>query len=184
MDRTNKPLQAARNKALLLLGFATACRRSELVALQVEDLRYFDAGIEVLIRRSKTDQEGEGETIFVPFAKGNRCPVIALNAWLDLAGISKGALFRQVSRHDRLLGDKPLTPQTVALVMKAAVRASQGNDAAKTISGHSLRAGYITTAAESGHSMYQIKQVSRHRSDTVLAGYIRPVSKRKIPSLL
>ncbi|WP_227869698.1 site-specific integrase [Undibacterium parvum] len=78
------PIKAARDKALLLIGFAGAFRRSELVALRIEDVTTYDTGLEILIRRSKTDQEGEGRTVFIPNAKGNRCPVKALKRWLEL----------------------------------------------------------------------------------------------------
>lgn len=184
VEKQYKPLQAARNKAILLMGFATACRRSELVALRVEDLTFYDAGCEVYIRRSKTDQEGAGDTVFVPFAKGARCPVLAIRDWLALANIAAGWIFRPISRHDKLVGQKALTPQTIALVVKAAVASVRGDEAAKQFSGHSMRAGYATQAAMSGHTTHQIKLVTRHKSDVVLAGYIRPVSKRATPSLL
>ncbi|RZI43849.1 site-specific integrase [Herbaspirillum sp. HC18] len=179
-----KPLKAARDKALLLVGFAGAFRRSELVALTCEDLTHYDNGIELLLRRSKTDQEGIGRTVFIPYAKGSRCPVKALNSWLELAGITEGPLFRQISRHDKLVGDKALTPQSVALVVKASVRRMSGDEAAKAVAGHSLRAGYCTEAAIAGLALFQIREQTGHRSDVTLARYIRPVAKRKIPSLL
>lgn len=178
------PLKAARDKALLLIGFAGAFRRSELVALRYEDITHYDNGLELLLRRSKTDQEGAGRTVFIPYARGGRCPVNALKNWLELAGISAGPLFRPVNRHDQIVGDKALTPQSVALVVKASVRAMAGEDAAKMVAGHSLRAGYCTEAAMVGLQPYQIREQTGHRSDVTLARYIRPVAKRKIPSLL
>jgi integrase len=177
-------MRRARDKALLLVGFAGAFRRSELVALRCEDITQYDGGIELLLRRSKTDQEGAGRTVVIPHAKGSRCPVKALTQWLELAGISEGALFRQISRHDKVVGDKALTPQSVALVVKSAVRKMSGDDAAKDFAGHSLRAGYCTEAATVGLQPYQIREQTGHKSDTTLARYIRPVAKRKIPSLL
>jgi integrase len=179
-----KPMRAARDKALILIGFAGAFRRSELVALRVEDMTQFDNGIELVLRRSKTDQEGEGRTVFIPYAKSKRCPVKALKAWLELAGIVSGPLFRQISRHDRIVGSRGLTGQTVALIIKAAVRSMSGVEAAKAVSGHSLRAGYCTEAATVGLQPYQIREQTGHKSDLILALYIRPVAKRKIPSLL
>lgn len=179
-----RPMKAARDKALLLIGFAGAFRRSELVALRCEDITQYDSGMELLLRRSKTDQEGAGRTVFIPYAKGSRCPVKALKNWLELAGIAEGPLFRSVSRHDKVVGCKALTPQSVALVVKSSVRRMGGDDAAKAVAGHSLRAGYCTEAATVGLQPYQIREQTGHKSDVTLARYIRPVAKRKIPSLL
>jgi integrase len=178
-----KPLKAARDRALLLLGFAGAFRRSELVGIRVEDLTYFPHGLEILLRRSKTDQEGHGRTVFIPHAKGGRCPVKSLEHWLALYGATEGPLFAAVSRYDRVVR-RSITPQSVALIVKQAVGRAKGLQAAQHFSGHSMRAGYVTTAADIGLQPYQIREVTGHRSDVTLAKYIRPVQKRKIPSLL
>jgi integrase len=183
LSDTQMPVKAARDKALLLIGFAGAFRRSELVALKVEDLTENEAGIDVLLRRSKTDQNGQGRTVFIAFAKGERCPIKALNAWRELAGIESGFLFRAVSRYDRV-SSRALTPQSVALIVKSAVRRAHGDAAAASSSGHSLRAGYCTQAAMSGLASWQIKETTGHRSDATLSKYIRPVQRRQIPSLL
>jgi integrase len=179
-----RPMKAARDKALLLVGFSGAFRRSELVALRYEDITYFESGVELIIRRSKTDQEGAGRTVFIPHARGNRCPVKALINWLLVARIGSGPLFRPINRHDKVAGDQALTPQSVALIVKSSVRLMAGDEAAKRVAGHSLRAGYCTEAAMVGLQPYQIREQTGHRSDVTLARYIRPVSKRKIPSLL
>lgn len=180
-----KPLKAARDKAILLLGFAGAFRRSELVALRLEDITPHAHGIELLIRRSKTDQEGEGRMVFVPLAKSEeRCPVKALDRWLELAGIGEGALFRQVNRHDRVVKQLALTPQSVALIVKSAVGMAKGVDAAKTVSGHSLRAGFVTEAATVGLQTSAIMGQTGHKSLEMVYRYVRPVQKRQIPSLL
>ena len=181
-----KPLKAARDKAMLLLGWAAALRRSELVGLIVEDITKYDHGIELLIRKSKTDQHGQGQTVFVPMAKSkDRCPVLALRDWLELAEIEAGPLFRQVSRHDYLTGERGLTPQAVAQVVQAAVRAAKGDDAALEVAGHSLRAGYATTGVEMGLQPTEIMRVTRHKSVAVLLNvYVRPNEKRRTQSLL
>jgi integrase len=179
-----RPMKAARDKALLLVGFSGAFRRSELVALRYEDITCFESGVELMIRRSKTDQEGAGRTVFIPHARGSRCPVMALINWLSLACIVSGPLFRPINQHDRIVGDKALTPQSVALIVKASMRMMAGDEVAKGVAGHSLRAGYCTEAATVGLQPYQIREQTGHRSDVTLARYIRPVSKRKIPSLL
>lgn len=180
-----KPLKAARDKAILLIGFAGAFRRSELVALTVEDITPHAHGIELLIRRSKTDQEGEGRTVFLPLAKSQeRCPVIALRAWLEQAGIGTGPLFRQVSRHDLLVSEKALTPQSVALVVKSSMKRAKGVDAASAVSGHSLRAGFVTEAAVVGMQPSVIMGQTGHKSLEMVFRYVRPVQKRQISSLL
>ncbi len=180
-----KPLKAARDKALILIGFAGAFRRSELVALNVDDITRFDHGIELSIRRSKTDQEGEGRTVFIPLAKSKeRCPVIALQNWLLVAGITSGAVFRRVNCHDHLYGSKALTPPSVALILKSAVIRAKGLDAAFNVAGHSLRSGFVTEAALSNWSTAAIMGQTGHKSHDMLFRYIRPVQKRQIPSLL
>lgn len=178
------PMRAARDKALILIGFAGAFRRSELVGLEYEDMTHYDSGVELLLRRSKTDQEGAGRTVFIPYARGSRCPVKVLKTWLALAGIESGPLFRPINRHDQVVGYNALTPQSVALIVKACVRLMAGEDAAKKVAGHSLRAGFCTEAAMVGLQPYQIREQTGHRSDMTLARYIRPIAKRKIPSLL
>lgn len=185
MVNKQKPLKAARDKAILLLGFAGAFRRSELVALRIEDITPHAHGLELLIRRSKTDQEGEGRTVFVPLAKSEeRCPVKALQRWLELAGIGAGPLFRPVNRHDKVANELALTPQSVALIVKAAVASSKGIEAAKTVSGHSLRAGFVTEAATVGLQTSAIMGQTGHKSMEMVFRYVRPVQKRQIPSLL
>jgi hypothetical protein len=110
--------------------------------------------------------------------------VKALRHWLELASITAGPLFRPVNRHDQIVGSKALTPQSVALVVKSSVRLMSGDEAAKKVAGHSLRAGYCTEATIVGLQPYQIREQTGHKSDVTLARYIRPVAKRKIPSLL
>jgi len=185
MVNKQKPLKAARDKAVLLIGFAGAFRRSELVALTMADITPHAHGIELLIRRSKTDQEGEGRTVFVPLAKSeDRCPVKALQRWLELAGIDVGPLFRPVNRHDTVTSDLALTPQSVALIVKSAVAGSKGIDAAKMVSGHSLRAGFVTESAAQGLQTSAIMGQTGHKSMEMVLRYIRPAHKRQIPSLL
>lgn len=182
---SQNPLKAARDKALLLIGFAGAFRRSELVALQVRDITSFPHGIELLIRKSKTDQEGEGRTVFIPLASSEgRCPVKALQHWLALAGISEGALFRQVDRHDRVVSPKALTPQSVALLVKSMVKRAKGAGAANMVAGHSLRAGFVTAAVSAGIQTSAIMGQTGHRSVEMIYRYTRPAQKRQIQSLL
>lgn len=179
-----KPIKAARDAALLLIGFAGAFRRSELVALDVADLTAYPHGLEVLIRRSKTDQAGEGRTVFIPHASDEaRCPVVALAHWRSLAGVEQGALFRPVNRHDQALPTR-LTAQSVALVVKAAMRSACGAEASQAVSGHSLRAGFVTEAATVGMRNSAIMGQTGHKSLEMVYRYIRPVQRRQLTSLL
>ena len=181
IDRQKMPVKAARDRALLLVGFASAMRRSELVGVMVEHVTHLPNGLEIFLPSSKTDQDRQGRTVFIPHANGDRCPVHALVNWLEIAGIKEGYVFRAVTRHDRI-ARHGLSPQSVALVVKASV-ARVGGDS-KKVSGHSLRAGYCTSAAEKGLQPWQIREQTGHKSDVTLAKYIRPVARRKIPSLL
>ena len=160
-----------RDRALLLVGFAGALRRSELVGLDVEDLDWTADGLVVTIRRSKTDQEGAGAKVGVPYGRHpETCPVRRLRAWLDWAGIDAGPIFRTVTRHGAVL-PRRLTDRAVALaVRRAAARA--GLDPAR-YAGHSLRAGLATAAAQAGAEERDIMRQTRHQSVAVARRYIR-----------
>jgi site-specific recombinase XerD len=161
-------LRGLRDRALIAFGFATALRRSELVALQVSDIEHCPEGLRVMIRRSKTDQTGEGATIAVPH--GTRLlPVEHLRRWLAAAGISDGPLFREVSKGQ--VGAEALSAQVVSLRTKRLLRLC-GIDPA-LYAAHSLRSGYITSAARSGASIWKLADQSRHRSLDTLKGYVR-----------
>ena len=160
-------LAAVRDRAVVAFGMASAMRRSELVALRVEDVLVRPGGIHVRIRRSKGDQEGRGVVIAVPDGRRLR-PVAHLRAWLDAAKIEEGLVFRNlVSGH---LGDS-LSGQSIALVVKRRAAAAGYNEAA--FSAHSLRSGFLTTAARHKASIWKMREVSRHKSVQVLAGYVQ-----------
>ncbi len=164
-------LIACRDRALLLLGFAGAMRRSELVGLDVADVVETADGLVVTIRRSKTDQEGQGRKIGIPYgSKLATCPVRSLRAWKARAKITEGPLFRQVNRHGKVLEGR-LGDRTVALVVKRAVAAT-GVDATN-YAGHSLRAGLATAAAMAGVSERVIQGQTGHKSLPILRRYIR-----------
>lgn len=175
-----RPIKAARDQALLLLGWAGAMRRSELVALKWEDIAEIDGGITVLIRRSKVDQEGEGFIKFIPYALGQRCPVLALRHLQGLTGDKFGWIFRAVDRHEHV-SDKPLSTHAVALIIKTLIHRTGRDPSA--YSGHSLRSGFLTAGAVAGFPTYQLMAVSGHRSEQMLLRYIRPL-KRRVPSLI
>jgi site-specific recombinase XerD len=162
-------LGGLRDRALILLGFAGAFRRSELVALTVADLVETPEGYRVTIRHSKTDQEGAGQEVAIP--RGARLRAVeAIQVWLAAAGITDGPLFRPVAKGGRVL-PQALTAESVANIVKARARRA-GFDAA-TFAGHSLRAGFLTSAAEHGASVFRMMEVSRHKSVDVLRGYVR-----------
>lgn len=163
-------LAGLRDRALLTLGWFGAFRRSEIVALDVRDVRFVAEGLLVTVRRSKTDQEGEGMEKGLPFA-GNpaACPVRALRAWLDAAGITEGAVFRAVNRHGNASSAR-LSDRTVARVVQ---RTAELAGIETDVAGHSLRAGFATTAAAKGKSLDAIMKQTGHRSERVARGYIR-----------
>jgi integrase len=162
--------QGMRDRALLLMGFAGALRRSELVALDVAHLKLSDEGFVVTIAKSKTDQEGQGQTIAIPRVPDSPyCPVQAVLDWMTLAGIDQGALFRRVTKGNKLTQDR-LTDQSVARVIKKAARAGL---IASQYAGHSLRSGFLTSAAQARASIFKMQAQSRHKSLDVLSGYVR-----------
>jgi site-specific recombinase XerD len=165
---TGGDVKGLRDRALLLIGFAGAFRRSELVALDLEDLEESELGFKVIIRRSKTDQEGAGQTIAI--VRGSvACPVVALKAWLEAAGITTGPIFRSV-RKGGAVGDR-LPAQSVADIVKAYAE-RVGLDPA-LFAGHSMRSGFLTSAAKRGASIFKMMDQSRHRSVETLRGYVR-----------
>ncbi|WP_238293075.1 site-specific integrase [Methylobacterium longum] len=172
LARTPDILTGKRDRALLALGFAGAFRRSELVALDVEDLREDPEGLRVLVKRSKVDQEGRGFEKAIPHGRFVR-PVALVREWLDAARISAGPVFRPVSRSGNVRqGDGVrLTDRSVANILQGYCAAA-GLDAS-TFGAHSLRAGYITTAAERGADLARIMDQSGHRDPRTVVGYIR-----------
>ena len=160
-----------RDRALLLLDFAGALRRSELVGLDVAHITEGTDGLTVRLRRSKTDQEGAGRTIGVPFGSNPvTCPVRAWLAWLEISGITEGPAFCPVDRHDHI-GTTRLSGQAVALVLKRHA-ARVGLDPAE-FAGHSLRAGLATSAAAAGVPERVIADQTGHRGTAMLRRYIR-----------
>lgn len=163
-------IKGIRDRALLLVGFAGAFRRSELVSLTTEDVDFAKQGLLIRLTRSKTDQEGRGRKIAIPYARGSVCAVDALQAWLDAASISNGLIFRSVSRHGKVSA-AGLSAQSVALVVKERALAV-GLDPVK-YSGHSLRAGLVTSAIHAGVSSWKVRAQTGHSSDAMLARYVR-----------
>ena len=170
-------LTGIRDRALLLTGFAGGFRRSELTGLEMEDLIFTNDGLVVSLRHSKTDQEGEGSKVGVPYGQHDRtCPVLALQRWLVESGITdehglngSGKVFRSVTRHSSI--GESLSTKAVSLIVKRAAEGA-GLDPSK-YAGHSLRSGFATSAAAAGASERAIMKQGRWRSLPVARRYIR-----------
>ncbi len=162
---------AARNRALLLVGCSGGFRRSELLAIDVADIVETKDGLELSLRRSKTDQEAAGAVVAVPYGSHPQtCPVRSLCAWLTLSGISEGPLWREIDRHGNL-GDERLHADSVARIIKRTC-ALAGLDPAR-YSGHSLRSGMATAAAAGGAPERAIMRQGRWTSRAMVDRYIR-----------
>jgi site-specific recombinase XerD len=160
-----------RDRALLVAGYAGAFRRSELVGLDITDLEFGREGLKANVQRSKTDQEGQGRRVGLPYGKhAATCPVRAVQDWLEVLAESSGPLFRPIDRHGHI-GPGRLTGRAVALILKRAAGAA--GLAADDLAGHSLRSGLATAAAAAGVSERAIMAQTGHRSLTTVRRYIR-----------
>jgi len=167
LARIPRDVRGLRDRALLLIGWAAALRRSELAALVASDLRFEPDGLIIELRRSKTDQEAAGEAVAVPFgAQAETCPVRALRAWLAVG--DRGAIFRRIDRHGNIGSN--LTATAIASIIRARTAAA---GIPGDFAGHSLRAGFATTAAQAGRSEASIMQHGRWKSVQVARRYIR-----------
>lgn len=171
VDAADTGLIGARDRALVLLGFASAFRRSELIGLDIADCTFSKDGLTITLRRSKIDQQAVGRKIGIPYGSNpETCPVRVLQGWLELAGITTGALFRSIDRHGRVQPVRLSGIDVARVVKKLAERA--GLDATK-YAGHSLRAGHATSAAIAGASERSIMKQTGHRSVQMVRRYIR-----------
>jgi integrase len=165
-----KRLIDVRDRALILIGFAGALRRSELVALNIDDVTEDADGLVLTIRRSKTDQKGESEMRGLPYGSHpSTCPVRAWRAWIDASGIETGPAFRAVDRHGRMRVTR-LSDRAVAEMIKRRA-AAVGLDG--LFAGHSLRSGFATEAYSQGTSELAIMRHSRWKSASVMRGYVQ-----------
>jgi site-specific recombinase XerD len=164
-------LRQLRDRAILLIGFSSAMRRSELVALDISDLDWTSEGVLLHIRRSKTDQEGLGQSVAVPRG-ATACPVAALRAWIEASGITEGAVFRRIwnKRAQRVSAER-LNGRAVAVIVKAGAR-RLGFDVS-AFGAHSLRSGLVTSAVKRGVSLLKICDQTRHKSIEMLRVYCR-----------
>ena len=170
LDRIGDTIRDARDRALLLIGFAGGFRRSELVGLDTTDIASVRQGIVITLRRSKTDQLGVGRQLGIPFGRARHCPVRALEEWLASSKIETGPIFRPVSQSGIVAAGR-LSGEAVALIVKERV-AVVGIDPVR-FSGHSLRAGFATSAVMAGVSTGKIRAQTGHASDAMLSRYVR-----------
>jgi integrase len=171
VSATDSGLIGVRDRAMILLGFAGAFRRSELVGLDVEDCEFGKDGLTITLRRSKTDQDGQGRKVGIPYGSNpETCPVRTVQAWMEQSGITTGPLFRSITRHEKIRPGRLSGVDVSRVVKKLAKRA--GLDAAK-YAGHSLRAGHATAAAIAGATERSIMNQTGHRSVQMVRRYIR-----------
>ncbi len=166
-DETKK----ARDKSIILIGFGGGFRRTELISIDYEDLEFVPEGLKILIKRSKTDQIGEGMIKGLPYFNNHEyCPVRNLKKWLDLSKIKAGPIFRRFSKGS-LLTNNRLTDQTVVLLIKNYLNLAGIDNS--NFSGHSLRSGFATSAAESGADERSIMAMTGHKSTQMVRRYIK-----------
>ena len=164
-------IKKLRDRSIILIGFSGGFRRNEIVALDYEDLDFVPEGLKIDIKRSKTDQFGEGSKKALPYFDNSQyCPVVSLQKWIKISKINSGSLFRRFSKGSKL-SENRLTDQTVALLIKAYLQLA-GIDS-KNYSGHSLRSGFATSAAESGAEERSIMTMTGHKSTEMVRRYIK-----------
>ncbi len=163
-----------RNKALILIGFTSGCRRNSLVSLNVDDIQITDKGLRITIRKSKTDQEGKGRQIGIVHGKNiSTDPVRAYQEWLEHSGIKEGAVFRSV-RKDGTVKQKRLKGYSVSRIVKKHAKRI-GLDPSQ-VSSHSFRSGFCTMSAMSGCSIFSIMEQTGHRNESTVREYYRPAT--------
>ena len=167
-------LAGLRDRALFLVGFAGALRRSELVGCDVEHIAWTDEGLRLRIERSKTDKGGVGAEIAISFGRSEEsCPVTALHTWLDQAGIGNGPLFRKVNRGGKVEVARLSSDAVRQILLKRAMKADIQGSFAEPVTPHGLRAGFVTTAYRNGVPDEEIMGHTRHRSLNTMRSYVR-----------
>ena len=172
IDQEDKEeIKKLRDRSIILIGFSGGFRRNEIVSLDYDDLDFVPEGLKINIKRSKTDQFGEGFTKALPYFDGSKyCPVASLKNWIEISNITSGPVFRRFVKGSKL-SEKRLTDQTVALLIKEYLNLA-GIDS-KNYSGHSLRSGFATSAAESGAEERNIMAMTGHKSTEMVRRYIK-----------
>ena len=170
-NQKNEEIKKLRDRTIILIGFSGGFRRNEIVSLDYEDLDFVQEGLKINVKRSKTDQFGEGSTKGLPYFDNSKyCPVVSISKWIEISKISSGAIFRRFTKGSKL-SEKRLTDQTVALLIKEYLKLA--NIDSKNYSGHSLRSGFATSAAESGAEERSIMAMTGHKSAEMVRRYIK-----------
>ena len=170
----NEEIMRVRDRSIILIGFSGGFRRNEIVSLDYDDLDFVSEGLKINLKRSKTDQFGEGSVKGLPYFDNSKyCPVLSLKKWIEISNIKSGPLFRRFSKGSKLT-DNRLSDQTVALLIKKYLKLI-GIDS-KDYSGHSLRSGFATSAAESGAEERSIMAMTGHKSTEMVRRYIKEVN--------
>ncbi len=170
-DQINNDFKKFRDKSIILIGFGGGFRRSELISIDHEDLEFVPEGLKITIRKSKTDQFGEGMIKGLPYFSNEKyCPVFNLRKWLEISKIKSGPIFTRFSK-GLSLTDKRLTDQTVVLLIKKYLNLAGIEN--KNFAGHSLRSGFATVAAESGADERSIMAMTGHKTTQMVRRYIK-----------
>ena len=167
----NEKIKKLRDRSIILIGFSGGFRRNEIVSLNYEDLDFVEEGLKINLRRSKTDQFGEGSVKGLPYFENSKyCPVVSVRKWIEISKINSGPLFRRFIKGSKL-SDKRLSDQTVALLIKDYLKIA--GIESRNYSGHSLRSGFATSAAESGAEERSIMAMTGHKSTEMVRRYIK-----------
>ena len=170
-EYNHEDLKKFRDRSIILMGFSGGFRRNEIVSLNYDDLEFVNEGLKINLKRSKTDQFGEGSVKGLPYFDNIQyCPVLSLKNWIEISNINSGPLFRRFSRGSKL-SENRLTDQTVALLIKKYLKLAGIDN--KNYSGHSLRSGFATSAAESGAEERSIMAMTGHKSTEMVRRYIK-----------
>ena len=170
-DNKDEEIKKLRDRTIILIGFSGGFRRNEIVSLDFDDLDFVPEGVKINLKRSKTDQFGEGSLKGLPYFNNSKyCPVLSVQKYLEKSNIRAGALFRRFNKGS-ILSKNRLTDQTVAILIKKYLQLA-GIDS-KNYSGHSLRSGFATSAAESGAEERSIMAMTGHKSTEMVRRYIK-----------
>jgi site-specific recombinase XerD len=167
----NEEIKKLRDRSIILIGFSGGFRRNEIVSLDYDDLDFVKEGLKINLKRSKTDQFGEGSIKGLPYFDNSQyCPVISIRKWIEISKIKSGPLFRRFNKGSKL-SESRLSDQTVALLIKDYLKIA--GIESRNYSGHSLRSGFATSAAESGAEERSIMQMTGHKSTEMVRRYIK-----------
>ena len=170
-EQDKEPIKKLRDRSIILIGFSGGFRRNKIVSLDYDDLDFVTEGLKINLKRSKTDQYGEGSVKGLPYFDSSKyCPVVTIKNWIETSKIDSGPLFRRFTKGSNL-SENRLTDQSVALIIKNYLQLA--GIESKNYSGHSLRSGFATTAAESGAEERTIMAMTGHKSPEMVRRYIK-----------